>query len=85
MPRFIATPPVYEAREFSGGSVSALDIQGWLLANGIESNHVGDGQENEKIVSHVANVEKGQWLMFDGTNWSVISASELYRNYTQVP
>lgn len=93
MPRFIAKPPVYEARQYVGDAVSTVEIQGWLLGSNIESEHfeaVGNEGEADYVPARIEFgdeiVEAGEWLMRlpSGTEFQVMSASELYTQYTQV-
>lgn len=84
MPNFTPKPPVYEAREFAGGAASALDIQGWLLAQNIDSQRVNPNTETEKITFGSQTISVGQWLIFKDDAFVVMKASDFYKQYARV-
>lgn len=80
MPMFVAKPALSEARQFVGGPTSTVDIQGWMLANDVESTH----NNYERIVFGADNqvLEQGQWVMLKAGQFEIIEANELFGNYS---
>lgn len=86
MPFFVAKPPRFEARAFYGGTESALDVQGWLLSNGVPTDHVDVGTENERIVWADKELKVGEWALLqpNAGTVEVKTAQELFQNYTPI-
>lgn len=88
MPQFTPKPPLYEARQFVGGDDNALDIQGWLQTQDVNSkrviNDVPEGEEQtESIRFGTQTINSGQWLMLKDGAFVVLEATDLYTLYSQ--
>lgn len=96
MPNFTPKPPVYEARMFTGGVDGAMEIQGWMLANNVQSEHIAavgsEGDENfvSEHILYVGDTSRpedmsavlnvGEWLMWNVSQFEPPMTNEYIYN-----